>query len=98
MYNLNLPTTQMHSFHLLDEQRLRWSYKKFVNNTVTYPFLLSFFLGWTCFFFVNFMWGDLVFHEILNRGAICLCPMRDQLFGYRNFMVYFTFSAWIIFS
>ena len=59
-FNLNLPETQSHNYHLFDEQevhqkKLKFSHNFFNSFSITIPILLAFNLFFFCFFFVNYL-------------------------------------------
>jgi cytochrome c oxidase subunit 3 len=99
-YNLTLPETQSHNYHLFDEQQRHYKQMKSGPNLangfgVLIPILLAFSLMFTCLFFVNFLWGDLVYHEVMGIAGPCV--IRDHLMGYRNFFFYLIAVVWLIF-
>ena len=58
-FNLNLPETQSHNYHLFDEQevhqkKLKSSYNFFNSFSITIPILLAFNLFFFCFFWCTY--------------------------------------------
>jgi len=91
-YNLNLPETQTHNYHLFDEQQIY--YKKFQYShrfsngySVLIPVCLSVSILLLCFFFVNYLWGDTLYSEVCKKSHSS-CGGQDHLFGSRNFVLY----------
>jgi cytochrome c oxidase subunit 3 len=103
-FNLNLPKTQVHNYHLLDEQRIHQ--KKgvilFETNTVSnnsfsvfIPLLLSVFLCLFCLSFVNYMWHDILFFEIY--GYYSECMRWNFIYSRKNSFIYLILAIWSIF-
>jgi hypothetical protein len=83
MYNLNLPETQSHNFHLLEEQlvtkngRTNSYYSSirdsnenvFQTNAYSayYPFFLALSLTALCYSFVNYMWGGALSADLFEE-------------------------------
>jgi len=60
MFNLNLPETQTHNYHLFEEQQiyfkqLKYSYRFSNGYSVFIPIALAASLLGACFFFVNYL-------------------------------------------
>ena len=98
-YNLNLPCSQKHNFHLFYDQAIYNTKFKYIYNyasgvSVLIPFLLAATLMLLCIFFVNFLWGDLLYEEIIGSHA---CTAKSHVYGYRNFVFYLILAIWILF-
>ena len=98
-FNLNLPGTVKHNFHIFDEQRHHFKKQRacigpYNGYSVYIPIFLSFSLLWFCFTFVNFIWGDLLYVEVFGHAA---CPYKDHLHGNRNFVFYLIFILLLLY-
>lgn len=81
--NLNLPSTQMHNFHLLEEQRIYYNTKSNIDSNLytsgfstAIPFYFSTVIFCFCFFFVNYLWGGSLYGEIFSDDD---CPAKNNL-------------------
>jgi hypothetical protein len=99
-YNLILPETQAHNYHLFDEQARYLKEPKYTHRlsngfSVLIPFLLSVVLFLFCFFFVNYMWSSTLYLEIF--GFEIGCRAKHHVHGYRNPYTYVILAIWLVF-
>jgi len=93
-YNLNLPETQEHNFHLLDEQQrflvmpkdrfAAGAFHAYPNGSSTViPFLFAVCAFLFCASFVDYLWGGDLYAEIRGNDGNCVWKKLIQ-----NFLVY----------
>jgi cytochrome c oxidase subunit 3 len=97
-YNLNIPETQVHAFHLFDSQERhikKFLYVKNLGNGigVYIPIILATNLLLFCFFFVNYIWRNDLINEIF--GITCSC-VANYFFLVGSFVNYLIFIIWIL--
>jgi cytochrome c oxidase subunit 3 len=106
LWNLNLPGSQRHNFHLLEEQAMYPEYEGTLQEeqsplwsglSTTFPFYLSFFLFELIFWFADYMWDNQICIEVYLSNTD-LCPFSSRSWGFESFIIYFFILIWFLFQ